>query len=160
MSNDVVVTMPSDVEVMVTRVFQAPRRLVFEAMNKPEHLKRWLLGPPGWSMPVCEVDFRVGGKYRYEWLNAESGRRMGTGGTFLEIVAPERVVATELFDGGIMGPEAVNTTTLVESGGRTTMTMLMRYASKDLRDKVVATGMTRGMSQSFELLDALLASMP
>ena len=138
MSSEVVVTMPSDLEVMVTRVFQAPRRLVFEAMNKPEHIKRWLLGPPGWSMPVCEVDFRVGGKYRYEWLNAESGRRMGTGGTFLEIVAPERVVATELFDGGIMGPEAVNTTTLVESGGRTTMTMLMRSPSGRLHNRTEA----------------------
>ena len=158
MPKPVEVTLPSDREVTVVRVFDAPAQMVWDAHTKPELMKRWLLGPPGWTMPVCEVDFRVGGKYRYEWLNTASGVRMGTGGTFVEIVAPGRIVTTELFDGGIMGPESINTTTLVESAGRTTMTMLMRFASKDIRDKVLATGMTRGMSQSFDLLDTLLAS--
>jgi uncharacterized protein YndB with AHSA1/START domain len=159
MSHPVTVTTPSDREVTVVRVVDAPRHLVFEAMNRPEHLRRWLLGPPGWSMPVCEVDFRVGGEYRYVWQNDESGKRFGSTGTFLEIEPPERVVATELFDGGIMGPEAVNTTTLTESGGRTTITMLMRYATKEVRDAALATGMTKGIAASFDLLDTLLASL-
>lgn len=158
-SKEVIVTTPSDFEVQVVRAFAAPRQLVFEALSKPEFVRRWLLGPPGWSMPVCEIDMRVGGRYRYEWLNAGSGERFGMGGSFREVLAPERIVATELFDGGIMGPESLTTTTLAEAAGRTMLTMLMRYTSKEVRDAVLATGMADGMARSFEQLDVLLAPL-
>src|SRR5258708_35267539 len=93
------VTTPSDIEIAMTRVFNAPRRLVFDALTKPELVKQWLLGPPGWTMPVCEIDLRVGGAYRYVWRHAH-GRAMGVGGVYREIVAPERVVASELIELG------------------------------------------------------------
>src|SRR5262245_53302074 len=91
------VTTPTDREILMTRVFDAPRNLVFEAMTKPDLLKRWLLGPDGWSLVVCTIDLKVGGAYRYEWRNVD-GRTMGMGGVYREIVRPERVVATEKFD--------------------------------------------------------------
>ncbi len=90
------VTTPTDRELMMTRVFDAPPGMVFDALTTPDLMKRWLLGPPGWTMPVCEVDLRVGGKYRYVWQNAD-GRKMGMGGTFKEIVRPSRIVATEMY---------------------------------------------------------------
>ena len=91
-------TTRGDREIVMTRAFAAPRRLVFEAFTKPELLKRWLLGPDGWSMPVCEIDLRVGGRYRYVWRNDRDGTEMGMGGVYREIAVPERVVATEKFD--------------------------------------------------------------
>jgi len=91
------VTTPMEREIVMTRVFDAPRRLVFDALTKPELLRQWLLGPPGWSMPVCEIDLRVGGAYRYLWRGPD-GIEMGTRGVFREIAAPERLVATEKFD--------------------------------------------------------------
>src|SRR5260370_3865932 len=90
-------TTRGDREIVMTRAFDAPRRLVFDALTKPELVKRWLLGPPGWSMPICEIDLRVGGTYRYVWRNTD-GREMGSGGVFREIVRPERIVATEKFE--------------------------------------------------------------
>src|SRR5580693_4278438 len=92
------VTTPSDREIRMTRIFDAPRRLVFDAFTKPALVKQWLLGPPGWSMPVCEIDLRVGGGYRYVWREDFGGAQMGVRGVFREIVAPERVVCTEVFD--------------------------------------------------------------
>jgi uncharacterized protein YndB with AHSA1/START domain len=91
-------TTPSDREILITRDFNAPRALVFDCMSKPELVRRWLLGPPGWTMPVCEIDHRVGGRYRYVWRNQTDGREMGMGGVYREIVPPEKVVQTELFD--------------------------------------------------------------
>src|SRR5207249_2286098 len=89
------VTTPSDREIVMTRVFDAPRKLVFDAHTKPDLVKRWLLGPPGWSMPVCEIDLRVGGKYRYVWRQDNDGTQMGMGGVYREIVAPEQTVNNE-----------------------------------------------------------------
>ena len=109
-------------------------------------------------MPVCDVDFRVGGKYRYEWANAD-GRRMGMGGTFREIVAPERVVSTEIFDEDWTGGQTVNVWTLTEREGTTTLEIRVAYASKKARDGALATGMTEGMEAGFKRLDAILASM-
>src|ERR1044071_1680068 len=103
------ITTPSDREIAMTRVFNAPRRMVFEALTKPELVKRWLLGPPGWSMPVCEIDLRVGGKYRYVWRRDSDGTDMGMGGVYREIVAPERIVATEKFDQSWYSGDAVGT---------------------------------------------------
>ena len=92
------VTTPSEREIVMTRVFDAPRQLLFEAHTKPDLVKRWLLGPPGWSMPVCEIDLRVGGKFRYVWRRDNDGTQMGMGGVYREIEAPERIVNTEKFD--------------------------------------------------------------
>src|SRR5437588_12693017 len=91
-------TTRGDREIVITRAFDAPRKRVFDAFTKPELVKQWLLGPPGWSMPVCEIDLRVGGKYRYVWRRDSDGTDMGMGGVYREIVAPERIVATEKFD--------------------------------------------------------------
>src|SRR3977135_208887 len=123
------VTMPSDREIAMTRVFKAPRHLLFDALTKPELVKRWLLGPPGWSMPVCEIDLKVGGAYRYVWRN-EEGREMGMGGTYREIVRPDRIVNTELFDKAWYPGECLITTHLTEQGGGTTMTVTLRYDSR------------------------------
>src|SRR5687768_6077484 len=85
-------------EIVITRSFDAPRGLVFDAFTKPELVKQWLLGPDGWSMPVCEIDLKVGGAYRYVWRRDADGSEMGMGGVYREIVPNERIVATEKFD--------------------------------------------------------------
>ena len=151
------VTTPSDREVVVTRDFDAPRDLVFEAWTTPDLVSRWLLGPPGWTMPVCEIDARVGGRYRYVWRHPD-GRELKMGGVYREVDPPERLVSIERFDDPVMGGDAQVTMLLTESGGRTTMTMTILYASREIRDGAVATGMTDGMEQSFVRLDAILAT--
>ncbi|HEV2671490.1 MAG TPA: SRPBCC domain-containing protein, partial [Gemmatimonadales bacterium] len=107
---------PTDLDVVITRVLDAPRGMVFDAFTKPDLVRRWLLGPPGWTMPVCEIDLRVGGKYRYVWENAD-GQRMAMGGTFTEIVRPARMVATQLFDEDWTGGETLVMTEIVEQKG-------------------------------------------
>jgi uncharacterized protein YndB with AHSA1/START domain len=155
------VMLPNDLEVVVVRDFRAPRAVVFDAWTKPELMSRWLLGPPGWTMPVCEMDLRVGGKYRWRWRN-EAGAEFGFTGEFREVVRPSRVVHTQVYDpgtvGGSMGAEALITATLSEKAGVTTYTTTMRYQSKADRDAAVSTGMTDGMEQSYVKLDALLAA--
>src|SRR5215510_1735765 len=91
-------TTPTDREIQVERDFNAPRPLVWDAFTKPELVRRWLLGPDGWTMPVCEIDLRVGGRYRYVWRKESTGHEMGLGGEFREIVHAEKLVATEKFD--------------------------------------------------------------
>ena len=118
-------TAPGEREIVMTRVFDAPRQLVFDALTKPALVKRWLLGPPGWSMPICEIDLRVGGKYRYVWRKDNDGTEMGMGGVYREIVVPERLVTTERFDEAWYPGEAVGTLVLVEQRGRTTVTQTM-----------------------------------
>ena len=154
------VTMPSDREIAMTRVFDAPRTLVFDAHTKPELVRRWLLGPPGWSMPVCEIDLRVGGKYRWVWRNDKDGTTMGMGGVYREIVAPERLVTTEQFDEAWYPGEGLNTLVLLEQRGRTTLTQTMRYQSREARDAVLKAGMEQGVEASYDRLVELLASMP
>jgi uncharacterized protein YndB with AHSA1/START domain len=153
------VTTPTDREIVMTRVFDAPRRLVWDAHTKPELVKRWLLGPPGWSMPVCEIDLRVGGSYRWVWRRDSDGKEMGMGGVFREIVAPERLVCSERFDEAWYAGEALNTTVLVESGGKTTLTLTIRYESRETRDAVLKSGMERGVVASYDRLDTVLAGM-
>jgi uncharacterized protein YndB with AHSA1/START domain len=154
------VTTPSEREIMMTRAFAAPRNLVFDAFTKPELVKRWLLGPPGWSMPVCEIDLRVGGAYRYVWRHDRDGTTMGMGGVYHEIVAPKRLVTTERFDEAWYPGEAVGTLVLVEQGERTTVTQTMLYESREARDAVLKSGMERGVAASYDRLDGLLASTP
>jgi len=123
-------------EIVITRAFDAPRRLVFDAFSKPELVRQWLLGPPGWSMPVCEIDFRVGGRYRYVWRR-DNGGEMGVGGVYKEIVAPERIVATERFDQSWYPGEGLGTILLVEQGAKTRMTQTLTYESREARDGVL-----------------------
>jgi uncharacterized protein YndB with AHSA1/START domain len=148
-----------DREIVMTREFDAPRRLVFDAWTKPELLKRWLLGPDGWSMPVCEIDLRVGGKYRFVWRRDRDGTEMGMGGVYREIVVPERVVSTEKFDEAWYEGEGVGTLVLVEKGGKTTATQTMRYQSREVRDGVLKSPMKMGVAPSYDRLEELLASM-
>lgn len=144
-------------EIVMTRVFDAPRDLIFDALTKPELVKRWLLGPPGWSMPICEIDLTVGGAYRYVWRN-EDGREMGMGGKYREIVRPERIVHTELFDEAWYSGESLNAWTLTEKDGRTTLSVTMRYESRETRDEVLESGMESGVATSYDRLDEILES--
>ena len=149
------VTTPSDREAVITRVVDAPRGMVFDAHTKPELVQRWLLGPPGWTMPVCEIDLRVGGKYRYEWRGAD-GESMGMGGTFTEIVRPSRIVATQVFDQDWTGGETIVSTDIVEKNGKSTITTTVRYSSRAARDAALQTGMASGMEMGYERLETLL----
>ncbi|MEO8466633.1 MAG: SRPBCC family protein [Gammaproteobacteria bacterium] len=154
------VILPNDLEVVVVRDFRAPRATVFDAWTKPELISQWLLGPPGWTMPVCEMDLRVGGKFRWRW-RSDAGAEFGFSGVFREVVQPSRLVHTQVYDpgtlGGTMGVEALITAVLTEASGITTYTTTIRYQSKSDRDAAISTGMTDGMEQSFAKLDALLA---
>jgi len=155
------VTLPSEREVKVMRSFKAPRALVYRAYTEPQLVQRWLLGPPGWSMPVCEMDVRVGGRYRWRWRNDQDGSEFGFAGTFREVQPASRVVHTEAYDPGTLtdsypANEAIVTVTFIEDGGVTTMTSLIDFGSKEARDAAVATGMTDGMEQSYRLLDQVL----
>jgi uncharacterized protein YndB with AHSA1/START domain len=151
-------TTSGDREIVMTRVFDAPRRLVYDAFTKPELVKKWLLGPPGWSMPVCEIDLKVGGKYRYVWRQDSDGTEMGMGGVYREIVPPERVVCTEMFDKAWYAGEAVGTLVLSEQGGKTTITQTMLYESREAREAVLKSGMEKGVAASYNRLAELLAS--
>src|SRR5882762_9804091 len=151
-------TTQGDREIVMTRALDAPRRLVFDAFTKPELVKQWLLGPPGWSMPICEIDLRVGGAYRYVWRRESDGSEMGMGGVYREIAAPERLVATEKFDQPWYPDEAVGTTVLVEQGGKTTITQTVLYQSQEARDTVLKSGMERGVAARYDRLAELLAS--
>ena len=150
-------TTRGDREIVMTRVFDAPRSLVFEAFTKPELVKQWLLGPEGWSMPVCEIDLRVGGKYRYVWRHVK-GHEMGMGGVFREIVPPERIVSTEKFDESWYPGEAVGTVVLTEQGGKTTLTQTVQYQSREAREAVLKSPMESGVAAGYDRLAELLAS--
>jgi uncharacterized protein YndB with AHSA1/START domain len=155
------VALPSDREVEVTRRFRAPRHLVYAAYTEPRLVQRWLLGPPGWTMPVCEMDVRVGGKYRWRWRSDEGGQEFGFYGEFLEVSPPARLVHVEYYDpgdlGNDMGDGAVITVTFEEQDGVTTLTSRMEFKTKAARDAALSTGMTDGMEQSYQRLDEVLA---
>ena len=149
-------TTPSDREVVATRLFDAPRELVWKAYTEPEHLRQWMLGPEGWTMPVCEVDLRPGGAYRYVWRK-DDGTELTITGVHKEVEPPERLVATESW--GEDWPEALNTLVFDEEDGRTTLTVTVLYPSQEARDAALATGMTDGWSMGYERLDEVLRSM-
>jgi uncharacterized protein YndB with AHSA1/START domain len=140
----------------MTRVFDAPRHLVFEAWTKPEHLPHWLLGPEGWTMPVCEVDLRPGGAWHFVWRRAD-GTQMEMRGVYREITPPERLVSTESWGGD--WPETINTLVLSEENGKTTMTNTVLYPSKEARDAALKTGMKDGVAASFDRLAEHLGAM-
>ncbi len=152
------VTLPSDTEVRVSRSFHAPRTLVWHAHTVPDLARRWL-GYPGWSMPVCEMDVRPGGKYRWRWRSDENGQEFGFFGTFTEVNGPSKIVHEEYYDPGEMGfampagDPCIVSLELSEQKGVTTLVCNMTYASKEARDGAVSTGMTDGMEYSYARLD-------
>ena len=152
------VTTPSEREIAMTRVFDAPRHLVFEAYTKPELLKQWLGVHNGWSLEICEIDLRVGGTYRYVW-RGRNGMEMGMRGVYREVEPPERITATEAFDQSWYPGEAVSTVVLTEQGGRTTLTLTVLYESKEARDGVLQSPMEEGVAAGFDKLAELLASL-
>jgi uncharacterized protein YndB with AHSA1/START domain len=147
------VTTPTDREIVLTRVFDAPRHLVFEAFSKPELLKRWF-GPRGWSLVVCEVDLKVGGGFRFV-LRGPDGKEMGMRGVYREIAPPERSVHMESFDD--YPGESQVTAVFVEQGGKTTLTATVLYRSQEVRDAVIKSGMEHGAAESYDRLAELLA---
>jgi uncharacterized protein YndB with AHSA1/START domain len=156
-SESFTVTTPSDVEIRLTRLFDAPRRLVFEAMTKPEHVKRWwgCLGE-GYSVPVCEIDLRPGGAWRF--VNRHPKGEVAFHGEYREITPPSRVVYTEIFE---EFPDTVSVVTaeLTEEGGKTRLTATVRYPSLQVRDAVLATGMAVGAGISYDRLEDLVAEL-
>ena len=149
-------TTPSDREVRITRMVEAPRRLIFQAWTSCEHLPHWMLGPGGWSMPVCEIDLRPGGAQRFVWRR-ENGTEMEIKGTIREVSPPERFVATESW--GANWPETINTLVLTEVEGITTIALTILYPSKEARDNALKTGMKDGIDQSFDRLDEYTRKM-
>ena len=151
------VTTPSDQEIRLTRLFDAPRHLVFEAMTRPEHVKRWWgrLGE-GYSVPVCEIDLRVGGKWRF--VNRHPNGEAAFHGEYREIAPPGRLVFTEIFEAF---PDSVSVVTaeFTDEGGKTRMTATVRYPSLDVRDMVLASGMSRGAGISYDRLEDLVAEL-
>jgi uncharacterized protein YndB with AHSA1/START domain len=151
------VSTPSDTEIRMTRVFDAPRALVFEVMSKPEHVRQWWgnLGE-GYSVPVCDIDFRVGGAWRF--VNRHPKGDAVFYGEYREIVPPSRVVFTEIYE---PFPDAVSivTSELTEENGKTRMTATVRYPSLEIRNMVLSTGMEKGAAVSYDMLEALLGRL-
>jgi uncharacterized protein YndB with AHSA1/START domain len=155
-SGKTVYTKPSDTEVAATRVFDAPRELVFDAHTKPEHLRKWMIGPEGFTMAACEMDLRPGGKWRCVWQNSD-GQPFEIGGMFKEVNRPAGWVQTEGW--GDEELEGIHIYELTEKNGKTTMKWTMRFKSKESRDKAIETGMMTGMEASYDHLDAVLAGV-
>jgi uncharacterized protein YndB with AHSA1/START domain len=147
------VTLPSDKEILMQRVFDAPRRLVFETMTRPEYVRRWWCCMDGFTMPVCEIDLRVGGRYRYVTRGAD-GQEFGFHGVYREIVVPERIVHTEIFE-PFPQEETVCTMTLEERGGKTHYRCLVVHATKEGRDGHIASGMEGGANIAFDRLEEI-----
>jgi len=150
------VTTPSDREIRVTREFDAPRDLIFACHTDPELVQRWLLGPPGWSMPVCEIDLRVGGRYRYVWRSDADGSEFSFYGEYREIASPERLVHSEWMAGAEEAGESLCTLVLTEADGRTTLTQTMRFSTVEAFDQALQSGMTDGMGMSYDRLEQMM----
>ena len=156
-SHTFTVTTPSDQEIRMTRLFDAPRHLVFEAMTRPEHVKRWwgCLGD-GYSVPVCEIDLRIGGRWRF--VNRHPKGEAAFHGEYREVTPPGRVVFTEIFE---EFPDVVSVVTaeLSDEGGKTRLTATVRYPSSEVRDMVMSTGMSTGAGISYDRLEDLVAEL-
>ncbi|WP_367718355.1 SRPBCC family protein [Nitratireductor sp. GISD-1A_MAKvit] len=151
------ITARGDRELVITRRFNAPRQMVFEAHTRPELIKRWMTGPENWTLPICEIDLRAGGKGRYVWRNTQSGADMGMTATYLEVDAPRRIVHQEMFDEDWTDGGTEITTTFVEEGGTTRMEMVLRCTSSQARDTILKSPMSDGMEQGYARLDRQLA---
>jgi uncharacterized protein YndB with AHSA1/START domain len=148
------VSLPSDCEIALTRVFKAPRELVYRAFSEPDILKRWF-GPRGWSLVTCDIDARVGGGFRFV-LRGPDGRNLGMHGTYRELSPPERSVHTEGFDD--FPGESLVTSTFTERNGETTLIVIIQYACKEIRDAVISSGMEHGAAESYDKLSELLVA--
>jgi uncharacterized protein YndB with AHSA1/START domain len=159
-STDVLKT--SDAAVEIRRSFSATQDLVFKAFTTPALIKRWMLGPPGWEMPVCEMDVREGGEFNWRWKNEGDKNEFGFHGVFREVRPSEKIVHTQTFDpgtlGGDMGAECLLTVTFAEEAGVTTVTTAIKYRNKEDMEKALATGMTEGMEMSYQQLDKVLGA--
>jgi uncharacterized protein YndB with AHSA1/START domain len=157
-SDSFTVTTPSETEIRMTRLFDAPRALVWEAMSKPEHIKEWWgrIGE-GYSVPVCEVDLRVGGAWRFV-NRTPKGELVAFYGVYREIVPPERVVFTEIFE-QFPDTESVVTSVLTEENGKTRLTATVSYPSLEVRNMVLGTGMARGAAISYDRLEYVLGRL-
>jgi len=150
------VSLPSDTEIVVTRSFDAPPALVYRALTEPALVKRWLLGPPGWSMPVCDIDLKVGGRYHYRWRNDADGSEFGLNGTFEQIERDKLLNSRESFEDTGPAGEAHVAITFQPQGAGTRVVYLITAESKEAREQAIASGMTDGMEMSFQQLDQLL----
>ena len=148
-----------DRQIVITREFAASRRTLFGGLTRPELVRRWLLGPPGWSMVECQIDLQVGGAYRYVWRHVD-GRELGMGGEYRDIALPAPLVHTERFDMPWYVGNALVTTELAEHNGRTSLTGTVEYESAAARDSVLASGMEAGAVASYDRLEALLSIWP
>ena len=155
---DLTMTLQGDREIVVERSFDAPRALVFECHSNPELVKRWLWGPEEWQMAECQIDFRVGGRYRYVWRSATRGD-MGMGGVYREIEAPARIVNTELFDEDWTEGEALNSVHFIAQGDRTLVRTIVAYSSDKAREGALKTGMLDGWEQGYVHLEQLIADL-
>lgn len=153
--NKMIISKPSHTEICIERVFDAPRQLVWDAHTKPELIKRWLTGPPGNTLPICELDVRVGGSLRYVW-RLEDASEMSMRGVYRELDPPQRIVHTELFEDFPDGGESVVTTLFAEEGGKTKVSMTTKFQSQEARDASEAYGMEEGVGASYENLDLVL----
>lgn len=158
------VSQPSDREVRVIRTFKAPRQLVWDAHTRPELMQKWCFGYSGWSLPICEMDVREGGKYRWRWRSDEGGKEFGFFGTFSEVKAPSKLAHDQYFDPGDMdyampaGDPCLITLELSEANGVTTLRNTMTFVSKEARDSAVSTGMTDGMEVGYVRIDEMLTA--
>ena len=151
------VSTPSDQEICITRMFDAPRHLVFEAMTRPEHVKQWWgrLGE-GYSVPVCEIDLRPGGAWRF--VNRHPKGEAVFYGVYREIAAPERLVFTEIYE-PFPDAESVVSSVFTEENGKTRMTVTVLYPSAEVRDMVIKTGMAKGAGISYDRLEDLVREL-
>lgn len=156
MTNRLTVNAKGEREIIMTRVFDAPRELVFDAWTQADLLRRWLWGPEEWPLVACESDPRIGGKLRLVWRN--NGKDMGMSGVWRELARPERIVHTEIFDEDWTGGEALVTTVLTERAGKTTMTQTILYSSREARDAVLKSPMEQGAGLSYDRMERFLAS--
>ena len=155
-SGTATVTLPTDEQILITREFDAPKHLVFKAFTTPELVKQWWHANRG-EMTVAEIDLRPGGRWRYVAV-ADGGMEVGFHGEYREIVPNERIVSTEIYE-GMPGAEAVNTMTLTEADGRTTLEILVQHASKEHRDAHIESGMEAGMQDAMDLLEEVAVSL-
>ena len=157
MPKPLTVSLPSDTQIQVDRAFDAPPELIFRAWFEPALVRRWLLGPPGWTMPECEIDGRVGGAYRFVWTSDDGQHTMAIGGVYKDIARPHGWTATERFEPGWYEGEALVRSTLVDQGGKTQHSMVITYETKEGRDMALQSGMSDGMEAGYQRLDAILA---
>ena len=161
-SRTATLTLPTDEQIVVTREFAAPKHLVFKAYTTPELIKRWWTAKRG-TATVCEVDLRVGGKWRYVMVT-EQGFEVAFHGEYKQVVPNEKLVSTEVFEGapvpeGVPLPETLNTLTLTESDGRTKLTILIEAPSKQVRDAIIESGMEDGLQDALDLLEEVSVSL-